>query len=55
VYLASKDSQMKKTGTAHHTQNITITITQKPEIIRRLESAKARMWIWLHTKTNFHL
>jgi len=40
VYLASKDSQMKKTGTAHHRQNATLTIPQKPEIIRRLDMPK---------------
>jgi hypothetical protein len=45
VYLASKDSQMKKTGTAHHRQNVTLTIPQKPEIIRQPESAKARVWL----------
>jgi hypothetical protein len=30
----------EKTGTAHHRQNVTLTIPQKPEIIRRLEIPK---------------
>lgn len=39
--MASKDSRMSKQGPAGKRKNTTLTVPQKVEIIRRLESANS--------------
>jgi hypothetical protein len=40
IIVASKDPKMSKQGTADKRKHVTLTIPQKPEIIRKLESGK---------------
>jgi hypothetical protein len=47
--MASHNPKMSKQGTAGNRQHAILMITQKLEINRRLESAKAKGRLWLST------
>lgn len=55
ITVASKDPKISKHGTANHRKHITLTIPQKCEVIRWLESGEAEERLGLHTTRDHQL